>query len=252
MTDRWRVWDETPSYGETLYKRATGELPEMESSKSVAKIIKRICQPGDKILDVGCGAGHYLKSFRREIGGDIPYKGIDATKQYLELAQQAFKSDKNAQFMLGDIFNLDIDDSSFEIVTCNNLLLHLPSIQKPLSELIRVSKRDLVIRFLCGDRTFQVKDVFPNDQEDEIDDNGEPKKFGFFNIYRDKYIERLLSKNGKVKKWKVSPDLDFDPQKVMKSKEENSGAYNSTQMIGKYQFNGYLMLPWSILEIEVK
>ena len=41
------------------YKRAIGKFPEMETSKAMAKIIKKILVNEDKILDVGCGSGHF-------------------------------------------------------------------------------------------------------------------------------------------------------------------------------------------------
>ena len=49
------------------YKRAIGKFPEMETSKAMAKIIKKILINEDKILDVGCGSGHFLRSLRRII-----------------------------------------------------------------------------------------------------------------------------------------------------------------------------------------
>src|SRR5689334_220306 len=73
--ERWRVWSKDDHYGEVLYKRAIGEFPEMESSKALAKTVKGIFHPGESLLDVGCGAGHYLRSLRREIGPDILYTG---------------------------------------------------------------------------------------------------------------------------------------------------------------------------------
>ena len=61
----WSNWDEEKHYGELLYKRATGESEEMNSSRAVAKVIKEFYKPGMKVLDVGCGAGHYLVSLRK-------------------------------------------------------------------------------------------------------------------------------------------------------------------------------------------
>lgn len=62
-TDSWRLWSKCTSYGDILFKRATGELPEMESSKSLVKIMGDVFRPGVSILDVGCGAGHYYRTF---------------------------------------------------------------------------------------------------------------------------------------------------------------------------------------------
>ena len=42
-----KVW--TKKYGTLMLKRAQGKLPEMESSKSVSKVITNVISDGDKI-----------------------------------------------------------------------------------------------------------------------------------------------------------------------------------------------------------
>ena len=49
------------------YNRAIGKFPEMETSKAMAKIIKKVAKKNDKILDVGCASGHFLRSLKRVI-----------------------------------------------------------------------------------------------------------------------------------------------------------------------------------------
>jgi hypothetical protein len=50
----WQNWGDK-RYADILYRRARCELPEMESSKAVARRIKAIWTSRDTILDVGCG-----------------------------------------------------------------------------------------------------------------------------------------------------------------------------------------------------
>ncbi|WP_455198542.1 class I SAM-dependent methyltransferase, partial [Kaarinaea lacus] len=149
--DDWRVWDEEKEYGEVLFKRATGESPEMESSKAAAKQLIEVVKDGDEILDVGCAAGHYLRSLKNALTVDFSYTGVDATAYYIELAKKAFKDDPKADFKVGDIFNLPFEDNSKDVVMCNNVFLHLPSIKKPLSELCRVARRFVLVRSMVGD-----------------------------------------------------------------------------------------------------
>ena len=52
--ENWKVWDEDREYGERFYNRIKGDLPEMESSKALAKFLKNEIVEGDNILDVGC------------------------------------------------------------------------------------------------------------------------------------------------------------------------------------------------------
>ncbi len=247
--EKWKNWKNSPAYGELLFKRAIGELPEMESSKSVAAKLKGVYQPGDTILDVGCGAGHYLRSYRRELGKDFQFFGLDATPPYVELAKKAFHTDPNARFEIGDIFDIGLAEAAHDIVTCNNVLLHIPSIQKPLSELVRVAKKHVFVRFLFGDRTFIIKDIHPN--EVELDANGEPLGFNYFNIYSENYVSQILRGIPRAKKWTFTKDVQFDAQGIVASMEANKGAYNPTTMLGQHQLNGYILQPWGILRIDL-
>ena len=187
MNDKWKVWDGDEGYGEVLYKRATGELPEMESSKKIARVLKRHISDGTSVLDVGCGAGHYLRSLRRECGDSFSYLGVDATKNYIEQAKKAFQSDNRSDFSLADIYDIQLEDSSFDIVMCNNVFLHLPSIIKPISELIRVARGYVVVRLLAGNRSFQIKDIAPQNDCCDFNENGEPVEWHFYNIYSNNY-----------------------------------------------------------------
>lgn len=246
-TEKWRTWDGDGGYGETLYKRAVGDLPEMESSKAAARRIQALWTPGETILDVGCGAGHYLRSLRRELGPDVAYTGADATRNYVELARKAFADDAKATFEQADIFNLPFADGSYDIVMCNNVLLHLPSIAKPLTELVRVARRALVIRMLCGDRTFLIRDVRPGNPE--IDANGEPTSFNHFNIYSRAYVSSVLEALPGVSAVRIEDDQDFDAAAVNCSRQENDNRFNSTRMVGNTQVNGCILQPWAFVYV---
>jgi ubiquinone/menaquinone biosynthesis C-methylase UbiE len=142
MSEAWRVWDSEAAYGELLYERAIGKQPEMESSKALARLMKTRVRSGDKILDVGCGAGHYLRSLKREIEVPFTYTGVDATAGYVELARKAWAGETAARFEVGDVFGLPFGDGEFDVVFSCNLLLHLPSITTPMREIVRVAKRE--------------------------------------------------------------------------------------------------------------
>ena len=192
--ENWKIWDNDKAYGERFFDRIKGELPEMESSKALAKILKKQIFENDNVLDVGCGCGHYLKSLLSEIDVPFKYTGVDATNYYIELAKKAWNDCSNASFYTGDIFDLPFDDNSYDLVYCCNVFLHLPSIKKPLEELIRVSKKTVVLRSLFSDRSFRIQDVHKKDDDSnyiEFDENGEPSSYHFYNIYS-KIIYGLL------------------------------------------------------------
>ena len=57
------------------------------------------------ILDVGCAAGHYYHSLLK-IDRFVKFAGIDATKKYIDYANQIFKKYNNASFFKEDIFKI--------------------------------------------------------------------------------------------------------------------------------------------------
>jgi ubiquinone/menaquinone biosynthesis C-methylase UbiE len=249
MKEKWQTWDNDKDYGQVLYQRAIGELPEMESSKAAAKILKAYMREGYRILDVGCGAGHYLRSYRREIKSDFSYTGLDATKNYIALAKKAFKGQQRVNFTTGDVYKIDYKSNNFDIAVSNNLLQHLPSIQKPIEELCRVAKRMVILRMLVGERSFIIKEICNRGKE--FNNSGEPQVFNFFNIYSKDYMHYLLSKIKKVKEFKISEDTQFNPRHIQQSVNENKGAYDVTTVMGKWQVNGYILEPWAFVVIDL-
>ncbi|MDH5524793.1 MAG: class I SAM-dependent methyltransferase [Desulfobulbaceae bacterium] len=251
MNNQWKVWDDDKGYGEVLFKRAIGDLPEMESSKKIALVLKKYFEVNNHILDVGCGAGHYLKSLRKEFGANFSYLGVDATQNYIDLAKKAFQDDDLCDFKVSDIFNLELQDSSYDLVMCNNVFLHLPSIKKPLTELVRVARGQVVVRLLAGSRSFQIKDVAPQENGLDFTDKGDPVSWHYYNIYSKNYINALLLSNKKVKKWKITADFDYKEKNIMNSIKDHGDVHDASTMLGDYQVNGYIIQPWSILEIEI-
>lgn len=236
----------TEEYARILYKRAIGELPEMECSKATAKILATWVKDADSILDVGCGVGHYLRSLKTHLTCSFFYTGIDNSRFYVELAQKAFPDKDMASFHKGDIYKLPFPEKSFDIVMSNNVFLHLPSIEKPLRELCRVSRQYVLIRTLVGERSFRIQEV--RTLGDEFNEDGSPKSFNYYNIYSQAYIEHLLSSTPEVNRWEITPDNDFDPE-LISANAEQSSLRNVTRMIGDWQVNRYILQPWAFIKV---
>jgi len=255
MEDDWKVWDKDKWYGDLFAKRATGELPEMESSKAVAKIISNIVKSNNTIIDVGCGAGHYLRSLVEQLKVDFNYWGIDRTEYYIKKGIEALGKVKiskskriNTKFSVGDIFNLDVEDSKADIVMCNNVLLHLPSIEKPISELIRISREYVVIRMLIGRSSFRIKQV---ESPELYNKDGEPQNFHYYNIYSEEYVKRIFDSNEEVEKYEILDDVDFDPDAFgTKSNYLDEKPEDLTTAINGIQLNVYILQPWKFILIK--
>lgn len=208
MTDNWKIWDKNDSVEQRTYKRVTGELPEMESTKQLVELVADIYKPGMKVLDVGCAAGHYYNGLSR-IDSEISYHGVDATSAYIEFARKHFKDNPFTKFDVVDIFDMpDRFHEQFDIVFCCNVILHLPSFQVPLKNIITASKKYCIIRTLVSDKTHLSKLLY----SDSFDENGQPTDFVFQNTYSYNMVENVVRDLGNYKIEFI--DDKFDAQAI--------------------------------------
>jgi len=100
-----------------------------------------LLRPGGDSLDVGVGAGQFLNVLARS-GKFRSIVGIDKTtyKKYTQL-------EPNMSTLKGDIANLQFEDNSFDVVTCMEVLEHLPDevFLAGLAELRRVCRGQLIM-----------------------------------------------------------------------------------------------------------
>ena len=239
------------------YNRAVGKSPEMEVSKAMAKIIKKYIKKDERVLDVGCATGHFYRSLKREIKESFYYTGCDPYKIFLDFAIKAWKNDKKASFKKGNIYNLPFKKNSFDICFSSNVLLHLPDISKPIKELLRVTKKKLILRTVVYDVSYKIQLVYNNKwwkntkvkPIDEFDKKGNPRSFSYFNIHSKDYLQALINKTSPKSKVKFIKDNFFLKSKINKSIKAEKRPL-ATRIIGDEQFSGCLMQPHYFVIIE--
>jgi ubiquinone/menaquinone biosynthesis C-methylase UbiE len=240
--DNWRIWESDPSVEKTLFKRATGELPEMESTKQLVELVREIYEPEMRILDVGCGPGHYYRGLR-QIDPSVNYTGLDATKVYIEFAKDTF-SGTSAKFHVGDIFDIPDELGKFDIVFCCNVILHLPDFRVPLKNLLKVCKKHCFIRTLISDNTYLHKFVIGN----EFDEMNNPKKFIYQNTYSFELMKSYVDSLGEYSVESIEDT--FDPTVLAGEfhtvKKKSPGA---TRIVDGLQVSGNLLFEWKWLKI---
>lgn len=259
-TEAWRdSWRNRADYADAFYRHAVGELPEMESSKAAATLLSDQIRPGDSVLDVGCGGGHYLRSLRRLIQTPFSYVGVDATEGFLDAARRAWNGTPDVVFREGDIFNLPFDNNEFDVVMCNNLLYHLPSVVGPLAELFRVARRLILIRTLVGDQSYRIQRVDSSavkpgsdiNPVDEFADDGEPRSFAFYNIYARHYLDGVFARVTPDAKIEYLEDVWFSPEAIERSATKDwKSKPNPTRMLDGKQVSGYIILPYHFVMIH--
>lgn len=96
-------------------------------------------RPGIRILDVGCGPGTITAELADRIGADGAVVGIDASAAVVAQASGTMARD-NLTYAVGDVYALDADDNTFDVVHAHQVLQHLADPVAALTEMRRVCR----------------------------------------------------------------------------------------------------------------
>jgi ubiquinone/menaquinone biosynthesis C-methylase UbiE len=100
-------------------------------------------QPGEAVLDVGCGPGDLTRRAARKVGAEGRAVGIDASPEMIaEARKNAARKGREVDFRVAAIEDLPFDDGEFDVVLSSFMLHHLPGDLKDrgLAEVRRVLK----------------------------------------------------------------------------------------------------------------
>jgi SAM-dependent methyltransferase len=102
---------------------------------------------GKRVLEVGCGRGS-LSSYFSEAGYNCTL--LDLSPDVIEIAKEIFsKNDLSARFMVGDAYDLDLNECSFDLVFSIGVFEHFEDIVTPIKEQIRIlDKGGLFIAYI--------------------------------------------------------------------------------------------------------
>lgn len=95
------------------------------------------------VLDVGCGVGHWGHILAPHLSSDFQIYGIDPEPEWVEKstakAQQRRLEDR-FHYQVGTAEQIPFEDNSFDMVTCQTVLIHVADIAVALKEMKRVLK----------------------------------------------------------------------------------------------------------------
>jgi ubiquinone/menaquinone biosynthesis C-methylase UbiE len=103
-------------------------------------------QPGDRVLDLGCGEGRHVISVYH--AQQVDAVGVDLSLTDLRTASQRFNEFHEGEHGAGrsftlasaDALQLPFADASFDKVICSEVLEHIPDYRGALAEIRRVLK----------------------------------------------------------------------------------------------------------------
>lgn len=89
------------------------------------------------ILDVGCGAGDFIKVLNDTFGSETQLLGIDPGEVWLREARARFPQE-NMEFRCMHGEKLAFENDQFDLVSISNALHHLAQLEQTLAEMKRV------------------------------------------------------------------------------------------------------------------
>lgn len=113
------------------------------SRSSKRELFKRILRPrtGERILDIGCGAGHDAHKLARLVGRNGHVVGIDRSKTMIREARRRMQhKDLSLEFGVCDAHHLKFPDNTFDACLAIGTLMFMQNPSQVLTEVLRVLK----------------------------------------------------------------------------------------------------------------
>jgi ubiquinone/menaquinone biosynthesis C-methylase UbiE len=105
---------------------------------------------GTSVLDLGCGPGTITADIGRRVApGRV--LGVDASAAVIDETRRDAGGGPNVEFSVGDLYALEIDDHTFDIVHAHQVLQHLPDPVRALREMKRLCKPGGLVAARDGD-----------------------------------------------------------------------------------------------------
>ncbi|HUS32631.1 MAG TPA: class I SAM-dependent methyltransferase [Kofleriaceae bacterium] len=92
------------------------------------------------ILDIGCGTGEITSRLAR-LFTEANVTGVDLIEAHLELARERYAElGERVTFRQADAFELPFGDKSFDLAVCRHMLQAVPTPERVMAEMVRVTK----------------------------------------------------------------------------------------------------------------
>lgn len=145
------------------------------------------------LLDVGCGEFHWSKLLAPHMSSP-KITGLDsdpkwATSDILKIRQN-FPNAINVEVVSGSADSIPLPDNSFDVVTCQTLLIHLPDPEKTIAEMKRVTKPGGIVICVEPNNMAPFLSIDSLDSVHEISKTLDAAKMYLYQQYG-KYIEGL-------------------------------------------------------------
>lgn len=160
-------------------------------------------------LDGGCGACPEYFGLKSDFSDEKEYTGLDITPKLVD-----YNKGRGINCVHGSLNDIPFEDNTFDVALSRHVVEHMSGIEKPLSELIRVAKNQVVLCFFID----PLGNISLNHNMKL--DNAGTKSECYHNQYSSSLINLLLTDNPKVKSFKWIDDTErLNPSKSILSIE---------------------------------
>ena len=156
MSDNETRESSTPNYTMGYNDEFQALLERRNATSNAGHLLPRL-EPGQRVLDFGCGPGTISLGLAEAVApGEL--HGIDMEATQIEMARAAASAGGhvNTSFQTGDVTDLPYEDNFFDVAHCHAVLMHVPGTVETLAEVKRVLKPGGIIsaREMIGDSMF--------------------------------------------------------------------------------------------------
>ncbi|MBN1303069.1 MAG: class I SAM-dependent methyltransferase [Anaerolineales bacterium] len=131
MTDEYKhIW------GQGIIDPQNKDLASLKLNTCLKSIKANHAQTEGRVLEVGCGAGRFLRSLRRQLP-QLEYHGCDLDETSIRMAK-AYQD--GIHYRMADAVSLPYEADQFDIVLLFDILEHVEDTDQFLGELQRVAK----------------------------------------------------------------------------------------------------------------
>ena len=141
---------------------------------------RKYMQPTDRVLDVGFGLGYGLRIMAEKAK---ELRGIEIDRRAVSHAHRLLSEvPKVCELKHYDGYNIPYDTNTFDVVTCIDVIEHVPDYVRFLSEMVRVSRRVVLLST-------------PNRRPENTRSDGKPKNRWHLREWTPEELAKILAES---------------------------------------------------------